>query len=59
MGGDCGWYEQEAGEMTTGDLSQSVVREQGAQAGTEATESLAISRRRNAKRCCGRSQRSS
>ena len=39
VGGDYGRYEREAGGMTTGDLSQSVAREQGAQAVAEATES--------------------
>lgn len=39
MGGDYGRYEREADGMTTGDLSQSVAREGGAKAVTEATGS--------------------
>lgn len=59
VGGDYGRYEREADGMTTGDLSQSSAKEQGAQAVTEAEVSVAISLRRNAMQCCGRSQRSS
>lgn len=58
-GGDYGRHGGEADGMTTGDLMHSTVKEEGAEAEIEAVVSNAISRRRNAKRRCMRSQRSS
>jgi hypothetical protein len=58
-GSDYGRYGREADDMTTGDLAKSIMREGGAEAGTEVIVSRSYKRKRNAKRRFTRSQRSS